>query len=396
MLAEKDRVEVEVGQPAHGGHCVARHDGQVIFVRHALPGERVVVEVTEVHKGYARADAVEIIEASPDRVTPPCPYSHPDGCGGCDLQHAAPNAQLEWKRAVLREQFQRLARLELDVPVEPLPASGPFGWRTRVRYRVAASGRAGLLKHRSNEVVPIDRCLIAHPSIQALDVLERSWPDVDTIDVVVPSDAPAEIVRNQRIFERAVGRRFELEAGGFWQVHPAAAGTLAGCVLDFLRPRKGERAWDLYGGAGLFSAALAQAGCEVTLVESAAENVEAARRSLSDLPVRVLGTPVENARLTKSIDLVVLDPPRVGAGARVVRMINAAAPRAVAYVACDPAALARDVRTFMDLGWELRQVRAFDCFPQTHHLEAVAHLVRQGVFHAPSEGEGSVSAMTRA
>ena len=375
MLSEKDRVEVEVGQPAHGGHCVARHEGQVIFVRHALPGERVVAEVTEVHKGYARADAVEVVEASPDRVVPPCPYSHPDGCGGCDLQHASPGAQLEWKRAVLREQFRRLARIDLDVPVEPLP--GPtFGWRTRVRYRVAASGRAGLLKHRSNEVVPIERCLIAHPSIQAMDILTRNWPDVDTIDVVVPASGQAEIVRNQRIFERAVGRHFKLDARGFWQVHPAAGDTLAACVLEFLRPRKGERAWDLYGGAGLFSAALARAGCEVTLVESAAESVEAAQRCLSGLAVRVVGTQVENAKLARNVDLVVLDPPRVGAGARVVRMINAAAPRAVAYVACDPAALARDVRTFLDLGWQLSQVRGFDCFPQTHHVEAVAHLVR--------------------
>lgn len=376
MLSEKDRVEVEVGQPAHGGHCVARHDGQVIFVRHALPGERVIVEVTEVHKGYVRADAVEILTASDDRVEPPCPYSHPDGCGGCDLQHASPAAQLEWKRAVLREQFQRLARIDVDVPVVALPGDG-FGWRTRVRYRVALSGRAGLLKHRSNEVVPIERCLIADPRIQALDVLRRDWPEVDTIDVVAPFGADrAEIARNQRIFEHAAGREFELEAQGFWQVHPAAADTLAQCVTDFLRPGRGERAWDLYGGAGLFSAALARAGCEVTLVESAADSVEAARRSLSDLPVRVISTSVEKARLSRSVDLVVLDPPRVGAGARVVRMIDAAAPRAVAYVACDPAALARDVRTFLDLGWQLRQVRAFDCFPQTHHLEAVAHLVR--------------------
>lgn len=375
MPAEKDRVEVEVGQPAHGGHCVARHEGQVIFVRHALPGELVIAEITEVHKGYARADAVEIRVASPDRVKPPCPYSHPDGCGGCDLQHASPTAQLEWKRAVLREQLRRLARLELDVPVEALPGDG-FGWRTRVRYRVAASGRAGLLKHRSHEVVPIERCLIAHPSIQAMDVLQRDWPDDDTIDVVAPSGAPAEIVRDQRIVERAVGQEFELDAHGFWQVHPAAAETLAQCVLDFLRPRKGERAWDLYGGAGLFSAALARSGCEVTLVESAAGSAASAQRSLFNLPVRVQRTQVENARLPRTVDLVVLDPPRVGAGAKVVRMINAAAPRAVAYVACDPAALARDVRTFLDLGWELRHVRAFDCFPQTHHLEAVAHLVR--------------------
>jgi len=378
MLSEKDRVEVHVGEPAHGGHCVARHDGQVVFVRHALPGERVIAEVTEVHKGYARADAVEILEVSADRVTAPCPYSHPDGCGGCDLQHASPEAQLEWKRAVLREQFQRLAGLELDVPVEPLPGDG-FGWRTRVRYRVAASGRAGLLKHRSNEVVPIDRCLIAYPSIQAMDVLDRNWPDVDTIDVVAPANGDAQIAGNGTIIEQAVGREFELEAHGFWQVHPAAADTLADTVVEFLRPRKGERAWDLYGGAGLFSAALARQGCEVTLVESALESVTAARRSLADLPVRVMRVLVENARLSRNVDLVVLDPPRVGAGARVVRMIDSASPRGVAYVACDPAALARDVRTFLDLGWELGKVRAFDCFPQTHHLEAVAHLVRSRV-----------------
>lgn len=233
-----------------------------------------------------------------------------------------------------------------------------------------------MLKHRSNEVVPIERCLIAHPSIQEMEILRRDWPEVDAIDVVVPASGQAEIVRSQRIFERAVGRDFELEARGFWQVHPAAADTLAGCVVEFLRPRRGELAWDLYGGAGLFSAALAQAGCEVILVESSAESVQAARRSLSGLPVRVIGTQVEKAKLARNVDLVVLDPPRVGAGARIVRMINEAAPRAVAYVACDPAALARDIRTFLDLGWQLRQLRAFDCFPQTHHVEAIAHLVR--------------------
>ncbi|HEX6681886.1 MAG TPA: class I SAM-dependent RNA methyltransferase [Candidatus Limnocylindrales bacterium] len=374
---EGDRLELDVGAPAHGGHCVARHEGQVIFVRHALPGERVVAEVTEVHKGYLRADAVEVLAPSPDRVVPPCPYSHPDGCGGCDLQHASPRAQLEWKAAVLREQLQRLAKLELDVPVESIGTE--FGWRTRVRYRVAASGRAGLLKHRSNEVVPIDRCLIAHPAIQALDVLDRKWPDVDTVDVVAPAVGQARIAGDGGIVERAVGREFLLAAHGFWQVHPAAADTLAACVLEFLAPREGERAWDLYGGAGLFSAALAGRGCRVTLVESAAESVQAAERSLEGLPVRIVRAPVEGARLSRNVDIVVLDPPRAGAGARVVRMIDTAGPRAVAYVACDPAALARDVRTFMDLGWELRELRAFDCFPQTHHVEAVALLVRPKV-----------------
>lgn len=390
-LLEGDRVEVDVGAPAHGGHCVARHEGRVLFVRHALPGERVIAEVTEVHRGYVRADAVEILAASPDRVVAACPYAHPDGCGGCDLQHAAVGAQLSWKADVLNEQLRRLAKIDFRrVPVEALEGGG-FGWRTRVRYRVAANGRAGLLKHRSHEVVPIENCLIAHPSIQALDVLDRTWPDADVIDVVAPFAGPARVVQpGLRITERAVERDFDLDAGGFWQVHPAAAGTLARVVVEFLDPRPGERAWDLYGGAGLFSAALARHGCEVTLIEADRGSVAAARRSLADLEVEVIESAVEHALppgsrsspggrrrgSRRAVDVIVLDPPRTGAGARVVRMINDAAPRAVAYVACDPAALARDLRTFLDLGWRLAGLRAFDCFPQTHHFEAVALLER--------------------
>lgn len=364
-------MELEVGAPAHGGHCVARHEGQVVFVRHALPGERVIAAVTEEHKGYLRADAVEILRPSPDRVAPPCPYARPDRCGGCDLQHASPSAQLEWKASILAEQLKRLTKISRWVPVEPLPGNG-FGWRTRVRYRVAAAGYAGLLKHRSNEVVPIDRCLIAHRSIQDLPVLSQEWPSVDVIDVVAPAGGPAQIVAGQRVTEHAVGRDFDLAASAFWQVHPAAADTLARAVVDFLQPRPGETAWDLYGGAGLFSAAL---GCPSTLVEASPEGAEAARRSLADLPVTVIQSTVERARLRGPVDLVVLDPPRTGAGARVVRLIDQARPRAVAYVACDPAALARDLRTFLDLGWELAGLRAFDCFPQTHHLETVALLI---------------------
>ncbi len=369
-----ESMELLVGAPAHGGHCVARHDGQVVFVRHALPGERVRAEVTEEHKGYLRADAVEVLEASPDRVPAPCPYARPDACGGCDLQHASPRAQLEWKTSVLREQLRRLARIDSDASVQALPGDG-FGWRTRVRYRVAAAGYAGLLKHRSNEVVPIDRCLIAHPAIQAMSILDMRYPETDVIDVVKPADGPAQVVAGQRIVERAAGREFDLAASAFWQVHPAAADILTATVVEFLKPEPTERAWDLYGGAGLFSAAL---GCPVTLVEASREGAEAARRSLAGLPVTVVESTVERARLGRAVDIVVLDPPRTGAGAKVVRLIDGARPRAVAYVACDPAAFARDLRTFMDLGWELAAIRAYDCFPQTHHFETVALLHRMG------------------
>ncbi|MEU8335826.1 class I SAM-dependent RNA methyltransferase [Micromonospora tulbaghiae] len=396
-MEEAERVELTVDAVAPGGHCVARVGGQVVFVRHALPGERVVAEVTELHRGFARADAVEILDASPDRVTPPCPYARPGRCGGCDLQHVAPAAQLDWKLAVVREQLTRLGGLTaeridaLGVRVEALPG-GPLGWRSRVRYAVDAAGRAGLLKHRSHEVVPIERCLIAHPAIQELPVLPPTgarWPDAEAVETVASTGGdvavvaytdgvPTAVSGPERVRETAAGRFFTLPASGFWQVHPAAADALTGAVLDLLDPRPGETAWDLYGGAGLFAAALAGrvGGARVTLVESAPDGVAAARENLSDLAgVEVVAARVETAlsrrRITGPVDLVVLDPPRSGAGAPVVRAVAAAGPRAVAYVACDPAAFARDVRTFADAGWRLAALRGFDLFPMTQHVELV-------------------------
>jgi tRNA/tmRNA/rRNA uracil-C5-methylase (TrmA/RlmC/RlmD family) len=441
-LVEGDRVELTVGAPAHGGHCVARlggDHGRVVFVRHALPGERITAEVTEVHKGYLRADAVEIHEPSPDRVEPPCPFAHPGGCGGCDLQHVASDAQLRWKSQVVNEQLRRLAGLTDDsVRVEPLPPAssrpGPhlpgaaraaaagfdvaavgedparlLGWRSRVRYAVDAAGRAGLLQHRSRQVVAIDRCRIAHPAIQELDLLAREWPDADAVEAVassggdvavlahpaghgaLPADdlvdgpgagngAPVLLQGPPDVQERAAGRLWGVPVESFWQVHPAAAETLTATVLEMLRPQAGEVSWDLYGGAGLFAAALAaRTGARTTLVESSPAGAKAARANLADLPVEVVEARVDVAlrrrRITAPVDLIVLDPPRAGAGAAVVKAIAAAGPRAVAYVACDPAALARDVATFRELGWEMREIRAFDCFPMTRHIECVALLV---------------------
>ncbi|PZG19571.1 tRNA/tmRNA/rRNA uracil-C5-methylase [Micromonospora craterilacus] len=401
-LEEAERVELTVAAVAPGGHCVARVDGQVVFVRHALPGERVVAEVTEVHRGFVRADAVTVLEAAPDRVAPPCPYARPGRCGGCDLQHVAPDAQLRWKTAVVREQLTRLGGLEeaecdaLDVQVEALPG-GLLGWRSRVRYAVDAAGRAGLLKHRSHEVVPVDRCLIAHPAIQDLPVLTPTgarWPDADAVetvastagDVAVTALAPGRtrvVSGPGRVRERAVGREWSLPTSSFWQVHPAAADTLVGAVLELTGPRPGETAWDLYGGAGLFAAALADrvgAAGRVTLVEAAGDGVTAARENLRDLPrVEVVAARVETAlarrRITGPVDVVVLDPPRSGAGARVVRDVVAAGPRAVAYVACDPAAFARDLRVFTGLGWRLAALRGYDLFPMTQHVELVGLLL---------------------
>ena len=275
---------------------------------------------------------------------------------------------------------------DLGVRVEELPG-GALGWRSRVRYAVDAGGRAGLLAHRSHEVVPIDRCRIAHPSIQALPVTGTQWPLDDHVsviastggDVTVRGSATGLVSGPATVRERAVGRDWELPAEDFWQVHPSAPDTLGTAVLDLLQVKAGERGWDLYGGAGLFSAVLAQAvgaSGAVTLVESDRSGVEAARRNLADLPhVTVVRSSVERFRWRDGPDVVVLDPPRAGAGATVVRTIIGSGARAVAYVACDPAAFARDVATFRSAGWRLARLRAFDAFPMTHHIECVGLLL---------------------
>jgi tRNA/tmRNA/rRNA uracil-C5-methylase (TrmA/RlmC/RlmD family) len=399
-------LELEVGPVAHGGHCVARAaDGHVVFVRHALPGERVRAVVTDERKGFLRADAVEILSPSPDRVAPPCPWAGPDRCGGCDFQHATLEAQRRLKADVVREQLARVGGFSADevsalgIEVRALPgAEDGLGWRTRVQYTVDASGRAGLLKHRSHEVVPIDFCRIAAPAVRDAPVLTETWEDLDGIEVIAGTGGgdvsvlgtrgrgrPMLVSGPAKVHERAVGRDWSVPADAFWQVHPAAADTLATSVVELLRPRPGERAWDLYGGAGLFAAALAPpltGTGRITVVESDPKAAGAAQRLLRDLTtVTVLTSDVERALRNprwRSVDLVVLDPPRAGAGSAVVEQIAVRSPRAVAYVACDPAALARDLASFRRFGLQLAVLQAFDLFPHTHHVECVALLTAAG------------------
>jgi tRNA/tmRNA/rRNA uracil-C5-methylase (TrmA/RlmC/RlmD family) len=390
--------EAEIGKVAHGGHCVARHDGQVVFVRHALPGERVRVRVTRGRVGdrFLLGDAVAVVEASPHRRPPPCPFSGPGRCGGCDWQHADVGYQRELKAAVVNEQLHRLAGLDLDVAVEPVPGDDDgLRWRTRVEFAVDASGRAGLRRHHSHEVIQVDDCLIATERVAGSGVLERPWPKADAVDVVDAPDEPRALmipVHDGRASARDIVQRvdtgdwsgeFHLSARGFWQVHPGAAATFVAAVLEQLAPRAGERALDLYAGVGLFARALADAvgpDGAVLAVESDARAVRDAARNLADLPqVEIRRGKVDRAlrpllRQDISADLVVLDPPRTGAGRSVIRDIAALRPRAVAYVACDPAALARDLAYARQAGFAVRSLRAFDAFPMTHHVECIAIL----------------------
>lgn len=371
------RYEVEVGPVAHGGgHCVARHEGRVLFVRHALPGEKVVALVTEgtSTSRFLRADAVEILEPAKERIAPPCPFSGPGKCGGCDWQHVTPGGQRKLKGQVLTEQLAKLAGLTpaeagWDGSVEPVGGKLPAGqvptWRTRVQYAVdQETGKVGLRKHRSHEVQPVDRCLIAAEGVTELGIEARDWPGIASVEVIAASgssdrqvvltprpgaqlplvelDKPVSIARvddqgdihrvHGRSFvrERATGRTWRVSNGGFWQIHPEAPDTLVDAVLDGLDPQWGENALDLYCGVGLFAGALADRVGEegaVLGIESSKQAVADARHNLAALDnVRIECDRVETLLPRTGItatDLIVLDPPRSGAGARPSRTWSA-------------------------------------------------------------------------
>jgi tRNA/tmRNA/rRNA uracil-C5-methylase (TrmA/RlmC/RlmD family) len=400
-----DLLELAVGEAASGGWCVghltdapaagADRGRLVVFVRHALPGELVTAVVTQVTSRFARADAVEILRAAPERVRPPCPHAGPGGCGGCDWQHASLAAQRAFKALIIAQQFRRIAGLDLPVTVEPLAGdAGGLGWRTRVRFAVGRDGSAGLYRHRSHEVVRIGDCLIAHPLVTGAAVTRERWPGARSVDVAVAPGTGDRAVIVQGgarqgtsqpfLTQRAAGRDWRVSARGFWQVHPGAADALAAAVLGALRPEPGDRALDLYCGAGLFAGVLAgvvgPAGA-VVAVEQDAAAVRDARHNLRSMPwARVhRGHAAEViGRIGPSgATIAVLDPPRPGLGPGLIDALCAAGPaglRRIAYVSCDPATLARDVASFARLGWRLEQLRAFDAFPMTRHVECLAVL----------------------
>ena len=387
----------------------------MIFVRHALPGERVRARITEVATRFARADAVEILAPSPDRVEPPCPQARPGGCGGCDWQHARPSAQRALKASVIAQQLRRLAGIERSVTVEPIPAGEPagpgLGWRTRVQFAVRADGVAGLRAHRSHEVIDVGECLIAHPSITELGITRRRWPGAESVEALAgPAErtvivsggrtvadagaVPAESVLTRGrsggltalrgrgyLTQHAVGQDWRVSAGAFWQVHPGAADVLADAVLAALEPKPGDVALDLYCGAGLFGSVLAEAvGPDgvVIGVESNAAAVRDARRNLRDR-ARIRRGDVAAVLSRGDLPvarLVVADPPRAGLAREVIDYLARPGAERFAYVSCDPATMARDIGLLLAHGWELTDLRGFDAFPMTHHVECVATLTR--------------------
>ena len=413
--AEVGLLELEVGAIAAGGGCVARApDGRVVFVRHALPGEVVVARVTATTTSYLRADAVDILKPSADRVPPPCPHAGPGRCGGCDFQHVELSAQRRLKAFRVAEQLERVAGVERAVEVEPVAGDGRgLGWRSRVRLAVDDHGAVGFRRHRSHELEHVDACPIASPAVAATGALRVRWPGVAHVEVVAgsrPAEAVVSVTPRGRgvprlpdvdagvvvrgtvtkepgaVHAAVCGRTYRISAGVFWQVHTGAADALLPAVLAMTGDCRGAAVVDLYAGAGLFSVPLAEAvgpAGTVLAVERDARACEDARHNAGAVPaLRVKRAEVTPRLVTSGIghpDIVVLDPAREGAGTEVVRALAAhRSLRRIVYVACDPSSFARDLRAMLTVGWHLAELRAFDIFPMTEHVELVAAIEPTG------------------
>lgn len=430
---------VDVGPVAHGGHCVARHEGRVVFVRHGIPGEKVRVRLTESGPDakFWRGDVVEVLEPSPDRVghfwdladsVRSWSHRHPP-VGGAELGHIALDRQRSLKAEVLAEQLHRLAGVDLPITVEAVgepgtPAAAGLAWRTRAGFAVTPAGKLGMHAHRSDAVLPVAEMPLAADAINALRLWDIDLQGIERIEVAAPANGsrplvllvPAAGTRAKRLSavlaqlpedvsvasfdpvkgevlrlrgrtyvqEGAAGHDYRVTGDGFWQIHRDAPATLVGAVTGLLHDGgflgAGAAVADLYAGAGLFTAPLADAvgvTGSVLSVEGSPGTSRDARKNLHGASqVEIVQGRVERVLREKArtFDAVLLDPPRAGAGKAVVNQLVEAGPRAVAYVSCDPASFARDVGYFQQSGWELNGLRAFDLYPHTHHMETVALL----------------------
>ena len=405
-----DELTLTTGAAANGGSCVARHDGRVVFVRYALPGEtvrvRLIGKVAD-RGSYWNAEVIEVLEPSADRVDSLCPIAGVDGAGCCDLAFAEPAAARRLKGSVVANQLARLGgyrwRDELDATAQPVGDVGATGWRTRVRLDTSADGNAGFHRYHSSELVHRLDCAQLPVGMLA-GIADRHWPVDSHVHVAVDDDGARHVVvagtRGGRKPTSAGGRKTEVAEGGyeavqrvgerswrvpvtaFWQAHRDAPGLYSSLVAKWAQLEEGMTAWDLYGGAGVFAAALAQAVGDtgrVLTVDTSRGASRAARAALADLGcVSVLTESVRRvlAGQRQRADVAVLDPPRAGAGREVIDMLAAAEVPRIVHIGCEAASFARDIGLYRGHGYGVDELEVFDSFPLTHHVECVAALRR--------------------
>ena len=400
-------LEIDIVRSADGGSGVGYHpDGRVAFVDGALPGERVIAEITKQQKRHLRARAVEIVDPSPGRVAPAC-ATRVRGCGGCDLAHADIATQHEIKAAVARDALVRIGRVPAEVAAEVIgtaiqtPADGPYRYRTTVRAAIDAR-RAGYRRAGSHEVVVADECRVAHPAIEQLLADLRFGPDAGeeaTIRVSAATgeqmvlvdgnpaavDAPSEVevvsrgelAQGRQVFitEHAAGRDWQISAGSFFQPGPAIADMLAATVTERAGDLHGATLVDAYAGVGLFAGSAGSTAADIIAIERAGSSTADARVNLADLPAQVVEADVDRWDAIPA-DVVIADPARSGLAAAGVKALTGCDAHTFVLVSCDTGSFGRDVGLLTAAGYSLDSVDLIDAFADTSHIEIVSTLRR--------------------
>ncbi|HSL43852.1 MAG TPA: class I SAM-dependent RNA methyltransferase [Anaerolineales bacterium] len=407
MTIQPSTFDIKLEKLTYGGDAMGRlEDGRAIFVPFGLPGERVRVRLTEEKRGFARGELVEIIEASPHRVTPRC--IHFGVCGGCHYQHLPYEQQLKAKAEILRDQLTRIGRIE-DPPVqETVPSPSPWNYRNHVQFHLTEEGKLGYVKAQVPEVFAILECHLPEGSINSFwpqlefeartnieRVSIRSGAENDLM-LVLESDSPESpeieieagisithayeentvvIAGNDHIVISVLNRDFRVSAMSFFQVNTSMAEKIVSHLLAQLPITPSTTILDVYCGAGLFSAFLAPKCERVIGIESSPSACEDFSFNLDEFDnVELYEGLVENVipHLDVKPEIVLVDPPRAGLEKRVVDGILKWNPQMIAYVSCDPSTLARDAARLISGGYKLKEVTPFDLFPQTFHIESIS------------------------
>ena len=423
-----ETLNLKLTSMTQGGEAMGRDDtGRVVFVPYAIAGEEVVVEIVEAKKNFARARLLEIKSPSPVRVTPRCPHFAPspsqgegrgEACGGCQWQHIAYDAQLKFKTEIVREQFARIGKLP-DAPVrDAIGMSEPWHYRNNVQFQLDADGHLCFRALESHDLVRIHECHIIHPLLdemfralefdgadfagvtlragtatgQKLAILEGNDDEPPEIEIdepvsiayQVPSGETVALIGQNSIEEKLGARTFKVSPASFFQVNTGMAERLIELVSRYLAPQPSDILLDLFGGVGTFGLTLASQVERVIEIEGNLYAAEDAHANASDLTnVEFHAGAVEDVlpKLEQHPSIVVVDPPRAGIAPHALDALLAHAPRAIAYVSCDPATLARDARKLVDAGYRLVEVQPVDLFPHTFHVESVNWFEKIGAAH---------------
>lgn len=387
-----DVIELKIERIVGGGYGFGRHEGRPIFASYAAPGDLAAVRIDRVQGSVSFGAVVDLVEHGPDRQEPPCP--HFGRCGGCDLQHLTYEAQLAAKQAILRDALRRIGgfHAEIEIPIVASPV--PWGYRARAEWqRDPATGALGYFKRGSHAIEDVSVCHVLAPPLEHLRAalrLRSSTLQPREIHAAageegVTASPPFAGVSDGPVTVKIAGDSLRFDASCFFQTN---LGILPAVIDEVMKtsPQSeavdGESALDLYCGVGLFTLPLARRYSRVIGVETSRQAVKYARGNarfagLSNASFAAMTAEdwlVHRAGDFGPVSQVVVDPPRVGLEPELIARISRLAPARIAYVSCDPATLARDLKQFVAAGYAFDSVKAFDMFPQNHHLEAVAHL----------------------